>query len=233
MTSQLEQRIAECREVLDETAFLEDIKVEKDTLIKRLEFLQAVMSPQGSELSNLIRKYEEKDVKDMKEAASPKAGAEGTVTATSWRAQLANAPPCQSFAKLTTAASWKDSLDKYWACQSTQELKEFSKERASERKPIVELNAACNAGLKELKKAINNFKTRMQKTMPKASAKNKGNAGDQASILFEKGVDAAKAIPVISMSDAMDSIDFAVPLVVKLVDEQLSILRSDSCLSAE
>eukprot|EP00435_Cladocopium_sp_Y103_P041584 s774_g11.t1 len=234
LTSQLEQRIAECEEVVAETndkssAFLEDIKVEKDTLVKRLEFLQAVMNSAGGPLADLIKNYDH-----AKDPASPqsKAGEAATATGTtSWAGQLAAAPPCESFASLTTLSSWKDSLDKYWQCQSQLELKELAKQRATARKPISELNAACGAGLKELKKAINNYNTRMQKALPKAGAKKKGDAAGTTSILFEKGLDVAKPVPVVTMEGPFDSADFTSPLVVKLGEEQLKLLRSEPRLS--
>lgn len=106
---------------------------------------------------------------DSKDAAASQQQPEqgGTASTTTWHGQLAAAPPCQSFDTLTTVAHWKDSLDKYWQCQSQAELKEFAKERQTARKPLVELNAACGAGLKELKKAMNDYNTRMQKSAPK------------------------------------------------------------------
>ena len=229
LTSQLEQRIAECQEVLAETAdktpaFLEDIKVEKETLVKRLEFLQAVMNPAAGALADLIKQYDHAN-----DPASPGGDGATATGTTSWAGQLAAAPPSQSFASLTTLASWKDSLDKYWQCQSQAELKELAKERATARKPIGELNGACGAGLKELKKAISNYNTRMQKALPKAAAaaKKGGNADAAASVLFEKGLDVAKAIPVVTMAGPFDSVDFSSPLVVKLGDDQVKILESE------
>ena len=231
LTSQLEQRIAECQEVVAETndktsAFLEDIKVEKDTLVKRLEFMQAVMNSAGGPLADLIKNYDH-----AKDPASPGGEAATATGTTSWSGQLAAAPPCQSFASLSTLASWKDSLDKYWQCQSQLDLKELAKQRATARKPISELNAACGAGLKELKKAINNYNTRMQKALPKAGAKKNGDAAGTTSILFEKGLDVAKPVPVVAMEGPFDSADFTSPLVIKLGEEQLKLLRSEPRLS--
>ena len=232
LTSQLEQRIAECHEVLqstaDQQALAEDVQVEKDTLLKRLDFLEAVMLPAGTKLEELIKGFGE--ASQQKEKADKPDKEAVTVTATSWAGQLAAAPPCQSFESLTTLASWRDSLESYWQCQSQTELKELAKQRATNRKPIAELNAACGAGLKELKKAINNFKTRMEKALPKSGAKKKGSGAQPASFLFDKGVEMAKGLQVLQMGDSFEAVDFTCPFLAKLNEDQVAKLRSEPWL---
>lgn len=168
---QLESRVAECREVLGQaeaksSQCAEEVKVEKDTLSKRIGFLEAVVAADSSDLKGLISQFPSEPGQSL-----PGAPPGDVRSATSFAAQMSAAPPCCRFKELKTIATFRDTLDDYWKCQTAVELQELAKQRAEERKPIAELSGACNSGLRELKKALADFSSRAAKVAnPKSAA---------------------------------------------------------------
>ena len=230
---QLEQKLDECRETLQDCAgksslCQEEIKVEQQTLGKRVQFLEAVLQESSATLQGLIAQYDAPP-----ETVAPTLPAE-TATATSFTLQMSTAPPCQSFRLLKTLASMRETLDEYWKCQETADLKEMAKARAQERKPLSELCTSCNAGLRELKRAVTDHNTRAAKLAnPKASAgnKKKGAGSAPTSVLFEFGPDKAEALQVVDASkfaNADTKPDFSKPFIYKLSEANTKLLNEDT-----
>ncbi|CAE7788534.1 unnamed protein product [Symbiodinium sp. CCMP2592] len=227
---QLTQRLGECREVLATLQSKgqdcsEEAKVEKVTLEKRTMFLAAIMGTSGEKLKALIGEYDRQAPAQAIEKSTPPA----PTVVTSWEAQLETSPPCESFRELTTLASWKDSVESLWSASSAAELRDLSKTRCTQRRPILELSQACKTGVKELQKAMTAFDARKKQKAEgvRPSAKKGAAAG---SALWETGLEVAMAVPEVTC--ASDEVDFSMPTLFKLAKPQLDTLATDSLKAA-
>ncbi|CAJ1382744.1 unnamed protein product [Effrenium voratum] len=225
MELQLQARLDECQQYLQEVQSkpcLHEVKVEYSTLTKRVEFLEAVLSPQGSGLTSLIQKYEEPKANSAPPAATSPAKASATEPSTAWQAQLQSAPPCASYASLTCLSSHKDSVDAFWKCQTAAELKELAKTRAVSRKPLGELSNSVNAGLKELKKAVASCEQRAAKRASKGGGKGaqKEKVGGNQQAVFEQGITCAQEVSAVSLTSLKSGAEklpaMCMPILVNL-----------------
>ena len=230
----IQARLKECRAALAEAAAkgsvcAEETKIEQTTLEKRVRFLSAVMENSGDELQALIRQYGDADGPSETPGSGPVASApappapDNATVATSWVSQVTGAPPCESFRSLKTLASFKDTVDDLWQATTATELKESAKNRVGGRKPITELSQACNTGLRELRKALTSFDQRAKTKTEGAAASSK--AKKAPSSIFEVGLELGTPVPEAPNVKAMD---VSLPCLIKLVDEQVALLKTDT-----
>ena len=230
-------RLKDCRATLAEAAAkgsvcAEETKVEQTTLEKRVRFLSAVMEKTEDELQGLISQYDDADASASAEAPgsgplasgpAPAVPTSAATVATSWASQLTNAPPCENFRALKTLASSKDTVDDLWQATTANELKDMAKHRVSARKPITELNQACNTGLRELKKALTSFDQRAKTKTAGAAATAKGKKTPLS--IFESGLELGTAVPEVQDIKAMD---VSLPCLIKLTEAQVALLGTET-----
>ncbi|CAE6935294.1 unnamed protein product [Symbiodinium sp. CCMP2456] len=231
-------RLKDCRAALAEAAAkgsvcAEETKVEQTTLEKRVRFLSAVMEKTEDELQALINQYDDADSSaeapgsvPLASGPAPAVPTSAATVATSWASQLTNAPPCENFRALKTLASSKDTVDDLWQATTANELKDLAKHRVSGRKPITELNQACNTGLRELKKALTSFDQRAKTKTAGAAATAKGKKTPPS--IFESGLEFGTAVPEVQ---DVKAVDVSLPCLIKLTEEQVALLSTD-CVNA-
>ena len=125
-------------------------------------------------------------------------------------------------------ASWKDSVDDLWGATTAAELRDIAKQRVSEKKPLSELLQAAATGVKELKKAMTAFDARKKQQVDGVKKSPKKAGAATASSLWEKGLDLANVVP--QFTSVVDIVDFSLPFVLKLDQQQHEILATVALL---
>ena len=195
-----------------------------------MSFLSAVLEKDASELQKLIAQHDPAGGPDPKtQSTAADAAAPAATVTTCWQSQLTGAPPCQNYQSLKTVASFQD--DEMWNASSAGELKELCKKRSESRKPLTELNQACNIGFRELKKAMASYDQRVK-------AKAEGMKGSKKTVaavaaLWEKGLEIAKSVPQILGDAAAASMDVSLPCLIKLTETQQQLLGTETWLQLQ
>ena len=131
---------------------------------------------------------------------------------------------------LSTIKSLEDSLEGFWDCQDKDQLAELVKDRVKQRKPITELRAALETGVKELRKAVaaHDQRAASLKSSRKKEKADKSKKSDSKQLpVFEQGMEQSPEIQQIDIMTGLQDARSDEPFMFRLPGDVSTALAQE------